>query len=179
MLGHNDIYEAVRCGDITIDPFDGEQLNPNSYDVRLGSNFLRYKNQGVKDVKEKSDWKARSQTVSSEQGIVLEPNELYLSHTKEVVGSSVYVPQLTGKSSTARVGLSVHVTAGFGDLGYVGQWTLEIVPYETVKVYPGMRIGQVYFLEASDTSVQYDGKYKGNDGAESTNIYKQFGDNDD
>jgi dCTP deaminase len=174
MLGHNDIYEAVRCGDITIDPFDGEQLNPNSYDVRLGSEVLRYKNQGVKDVKNKDDWKTRSRTISEKQGIVLEPNQLYLSHTREVVGSSVYVPQLTGKSSTARTGLSVHVTAGFGDLGYVGQWTLEIVPYEAVRVYPGMRLGQVYFREVSDTSVQYNGKYEGNNGAESTSIFNQF-----
>jgi dCTP deaminase len=80
-----------------------------------------------------------------EHGFILRPKTLYLAHTVEVAGSDHYIPQIDGKSSIGRLGIWTHVTAGRGETGFVGQWTLEIVVVHPVRVYAGMRIAQIFF----------------------------------
>ena len=98
----------------------------------------------------------------------LRPGELYLATTKEVVGTkpdSGVVPMLHGRSSTGRLGISVHVTAGFGDVGFVGQWTLEITVVKPTLLRPGMRIAQFAFHELKGARCEgYAGRYQAQSG---------------
>lgn len=95
-----------------------------------------------------------------EQGCVLLPGIGYLGHTLETVESKIFVPVIDGKSSTGRLFLSIHATAGFGDCGFKGQWTLEISVINPVRVYAGMRIGQLRFHEVRGEIQPYSGKYQ-------------------
>ena len=97
--------------------------------------------------------------VMTETGFVLQPNILYLGAVNEKAGSDKFVPMLEGKSSTGRLGISVHLTAGVGDIGFKNFWTLEITVEQPVKVYPNMPICQVLFHTVNDIPEK---KYSGN-----------------
>lgn len=157
------IEEGFREGSLVIDPFDPKQLNPNSYDLRLGDevrvygkSHATYEGDRVKrlsPINRVGRWLDAKQDNPSElywmspEGFDVEPGRVYLMHTLEVAGSTRYATQLNGKSSLGRLGLVVHATAGFGDVGFVGQWTLEMgVLGEAVRVYPGMLICQISFF---------------------------------
>lgn len=100
--------------------------------------------------------------VIPESGFVLEPLGLYLGSTVEYTETHYpWIPQLEGKSSLARLGLSIHSTAGFGDHGFCGQWTLELSVVEPVRIYPGMRICQICYHRAEGDPMPYKGKYAG------------------
>jgi dCTP deaminase len=96
--------------------------------------------------------------------MVLQPGKVYLGHTSEVMGSESFVPIIKGKSSTARLGLFVHMTADLIDIGSINQWTLQLHPVMPVRVYPKMRIGQVTFWVPVGEITLYSGKYKGTRG---------------
>lgn len=148
------ILEAVEAGDITIEPFDRKQLGTNSYDVRLASTIAWYSDHVL-------DSKREHEVVYHEigpEGFLLVPNRLYLGVTEEYVGSGKYVPFLDGKSSAGRLGISVHVTAGRGDLGFHNHWTMEIFVIQAVKVYAGMPLAQFIFFDSSPALVPYDQK---------------------
>jgi len=115
ILGDKQILAAVESGDIIIEPFNRRQLGSNSYDVCLGKTLALYKDD-VLDAKVENKVEYRE---IGREGIVLVPNRLYLGVTDEYVGSSKYIPFLDGKSSSGRLGISVHVTAGRGDLGFL------------------------------------------------------------
>lgn len=164
ILFDSEIKRAMGDGDIIIDPFIPENLGVNSYDVRLGSNLLVYKRLTGGDYRY-LDMRKKNNTRTlaiPEGGMVLEPEQLYLGHTVESVGTrGRYVPHLEGRSSVGRLGMTVHVTAGFGDCGFEGSWTLEIVVVHPLKVYAGERIAQVYFLEGKGVPEKlYAGKYR-------------------
>ena len=80
-----------------------------------------------------------------DQGIILYPNILYLAVTNEYTESPIYHPNFEGLSSVARLGISVHQTAGYGDVGFCGHWTLEMTVVHPVKIYKDMPIGQIDF----------------------------------
>ena len=80
-----------------------------------------------------------------EEGLVLEPGRLYLGRTLEYTKTDKYVPMLEGRSSIGRLGLFIHVTAGFGDVGFSGYWTLEIFCIQPIRVYPFVEICQIYY----------------------------------
>lgn len=164
ILSDRDIHRAKILGDITIDPFDPESLGPNSYDLRLGRTLLVYS--GVEDNPDRPlDPRDQSSLMTRpllipDSGLVLRPQRLYLAHTQEIAGSTKYVPMIEGRSSVARLGLFIHVTAGFGDIGFVNQWTLEMVPVLPIRVYVGMRICQIFFHTPETAPVKdYRGKY--------------------
>ena len=100
--------------EIIIEPYDEKYLNPNSYNLRLHNELLIYE-EDVLDMKKPN--KTRS-LVIPEEGLVLEPGRLYLGRTLEYTRTDRYVPMLEGRSSIGRLGLYVHVTAGFGDVGF-------------------------------------------------------------
>jgi dCTP deaminase len=151
------IESAVGKGDIVIRPFRKRQLNPNSYDFRLGDRCCIYKETILDSAKE---MKTQLLDVSS-TGIILQPDRLYLFNTQETMGSKRYVPIIRGRSSVGRLGIFINITADLIDLGSINQWTLQLHSVQPVRVYPGMLIGQVTFWRTHGRRVQYDGKYRG------------------
>lgn len=162
------ILEARQAGDIIIDPFVPENVGPNSYDVTLAPELLVYDCQVL-------DPKAKNPTCPitiPAEGYILSPGELYLGSTVEKVGSNIFVPCLEGRSSLARLGVSIHQTAGFGDLGFIATWTMEIMVIRPVRVYPGMRIGQFAFHEIrGEVGALYQGKYGQQKGVEASKSF--------
>lgn len=108
-----------------------------------------------------------------EEGYVLLPGTLYLGTTVEYTETYGFVPNIDGRSTTGRLGIEVHRTAGFGDNGFKGKWTLEITVTHPVIVYPGMEIGQLYYETIDgDTSMMYDGKYQNQEGVQAAKVDK-------
>jgi dCTP deaminase len=161
ILFDSDILAAIQQGHVVIEPFDRKQLGTNSYDVRLAPTLLRYKapfRGGHLDMRSENE---TEKIKMDDDGLLLEPGVLYLGSTMESVGTrGAYVPHLEGRSSVGRLGMGVHVTAGFGDAGFVGHWTMEITVVHPLRVYPGVRVAQAYFLEGKGTPERlYQGKY--------------------
>ena len=157
--------------EIIIDPFDKKRINPNSCNLSLYKELLVYENV-VLDMKTKN---TTSKILIPEDGLLLEPNKLYLGRTNEFTSTDKYVPMLEGRSSTGRLCLFIHVTAGFGDIGFAGYWTLEIFCVQPVKIYPNVEICQIYY---HDINGEYDlysnGKYQNNTGIQPSLMYKDF-----
>jgi deoxycytidine triphosphate deaminase len=175
------ILMAHALGDIEIDPFQEEMMNPASVDLTLGSQFLMYdvpSNYPPHQFHLELDARVENKTtqgVIPEAGIILRPNVGYLMHTVERVGSRRYVPVLDGKSSMGRLFIQVHATAGYGDPGFFGQWTLEVTVTYPVRVYPGMRIAQMRFHEMVGAVRLYEGNYKGDaTGPIASRAWRQF-----
>ena len=157
--------------DIKIDPFDPKQLNPNSYNLRLHDELLVYEHP-VLDMKKLND---TYKITIPQEGLVLEPNRLYLGRTVEYTQTDNLVPMLEGRSSVGRLGLFVHVTAGFGDVGFQGFWTLEIFCIQPVKIYPNVEICQLYYHTIVGDFEKYDsGKYQNNSSVQASMMYKDF-----
>jgi len=160
ILADSAIRSALAEGDIVIEPFADEQLNPNSYDVRLGDEVLSYEDSSLLDAVRREPRHRRQKIEAT--GIVLYPGVGYLMSTVERIGSRRFVPQIEGKSSIARLFVSVHQTAGFGDIGWVGNFTLEVTSLYPVRLYAGMRIAQVIFFETlGRVERPYAGSYVG------------------
>lgn len=97
-----------------------------------------------------------------EEGRILWPGILYLGTTEEFTESAVYVPCIEGRSSVARMGISIHSSAGFGDVGFRGAWTLEVTVTHPVIVYPNRRMCQIFYLTTEgELGRRYQGKYQG------------------
>lgn len=162
ILSDKRILEEIDKDTIKIQPYNRECLGSNSYDVHLGKWLAKYKDK-VLDAK-------KHNTIDHfeipEEGYVLMPETLYLGVTEEYTETHAHVPFLEGKSSTGRLGIDIHATAGKGDIGFCGHWTLEISVKQPVKIYKGMPIGQlIYFPVEGETLVKYnqkkDAKYSG------------------
>lgn len=157
--------------DLFIEPFRKEQLNPNSYNLRLHDELLMYTDD-VLDMKREN--KVEKITIPPE-GLVLAPNRLYLGRTKEYTRTLHLVPMLEGRSSVGRLGLFIHVTAGFGDVGFSGYWTLEIFCIQPIRIYPNIEICQLYYHTLEGDYETYEsGKYQNNQGIQPSYLYKDF-----
>lgn len=157
--------------EIIIEPFDEKRINPNSYNLSLAGELLVYDNH-VLDMKEPNPV---SRIIIPEDGLLLEPNRLYLGRTNEHTSTSRYVPMMEGCSSTGRLGLFIHVTAGFGDIGFSGYWTLEIFCVQPVRIYPNVEICQIYYHDIDGEYELYkSGKYQNNAGIQPSLMYKDF-----
>ena len=157
--------------EIIIDPFDKNRINPNSYNLSLHNELIMYKN-SLLDMKK--DNKVEKLKIPS-NGLVLEANRLYLGRTVEYTETRNLVPMLEGRSSIGRLGLFVHVTAGFGDVGFKGFWTLEIFCIQPIKIYPNVEICQVYYHTIEGSHENYNsGKYQDNQGIQPSLLYKDF-----
>ena len=166
ILTGSQIRDSINDGFITIDPFQENQLNPNSYDLRLGRGVKLIEN-WVYQVSgggyfprrdpEPIDLREKINTIDLEMGdrFYMHPGMFYLMHTEERILSDKYIPVLDGKSSIGRVSIKVHFTAGYGDIGFDGQYTLEVECSGPMFIYPGMRIAQVRFHEAHGTIEDY------------------------
>ena len=137
--------------DIIIDPYDRSQLNPNSYNLRLHNRLLSYTSTTL-------DMKINNPTreiLIPPDGMVLQPGRLYLGRTVEYTETHGAVPMLEGRSSVGRLGLFIHVTAGFGDVGFKGYWTLEIFCVQPIVIYPDVQICQIYYHEIPEDYEEY------------------------
>lgn len=106
---------------------------------------------------------------------MLEPGRLYLGRTNEFTRTDGFVPMLEGRSSTGRLGLFIHVTAGFGDVGFAGYWTLEIFCVQPIRIYPNVEICQIYYHDIHGEYEPYkSGKYQNNMGIQPSLLYKDF-----
>lgn len=153
MLGSTAILAAMKRGQIVIEPFDRERLGPNSYDVTLAPTVATYVNRQVDAAVDNPISRFRI----GPEGFLLEPGNLLLGATREYTHSRELVPILDGKSSSGRLGIRIHATAGWGDVGYRGHWTLEIDCVQPVRIYPGMPIGQLsWFTVVGPVPVPYD-----------------------
>ncbi len=163
ILSDRMIREAMARGEIAIQPFDIDSLGSNSYDVHLGRMLKTYDGGGIHYGHDpfildcKVAPKTRSWNIPSD-GSVLEPGQVYLGVTQEYTSTRKHVPFLDGKSSVGRLGISIHCTAGRGDVGFSGHWTLEIYVQQPVRIYAGMPIGQLIFFESGPVDVPYDKK---------------------
>lgn len=156
---------------LLIEPFNPEQLNPNSYNLKLADELVVY-DRTVLDAK--YDNPSAHLTIP-EEGIVLQPNRLYLGRTEEYTETHDYVPMLEGRSSIGRLGLMIHVTAGFGDVGFRGYWTLELHAIQPVRIYPGMEICQIYYHTIKGEKTPYNsGKYQNNNGIQTSQIWREL-----
>jgi dCTP deaminase len=157
--------------EIEIKPFDEKLLNPNSYNLRLHNELLVYEND-ILDMKKENRTKS---LIIPEEGMILEPGRLYLGRTFEYTKTDKYVPMLEGRSSIGRLGLYIHVTAGFGDVGFSGYWTLEIQCIQPVRIYPMVEICQIYYHSIEGEYDKYtSGKYQNNNGIQPSLLYKDF-----
>lgn len=154
ILSGNEIKKELNRS-IIIEPFNEKQLNPNSYNLRI-ANELFYFEKAVLDMKKPMDPK---RVTIPEDGYILEPGRLYLAKTMEYTESHKYLPCLEGRSSIGRLGIQIHLTAGFGDVGYCGNWTLELSVVQPVVIYPGTEICQIYYQEVKGEVTPYNGKY--------------------
>lgn len=144
------ITEEVARGAIIIDPFSENQVNPNSYNYRLGRKLKVFRSfDGHRSVFEEIE--------IPEEGYVLLPKQMYLGHTLEKIGSSSYAMSLIGRSSIGRLGLFVQISANLGHTTSAHQWTLELVAAKSIRVYPEMIIGQVSFWENYGDIEKYQG----------------------
>lgn len=171
ILSGNEIKRQINKK-IFIEPFDENRINPNSYNLSLADELLVYERETL-DMKRENPVK---RIIIPPEGIVLEPGRLYLGRTAEFTRTEGYVPMLEGRSSTGRLGLFIHVTAGFGDVGFAGYWTLEIFCIQPIRVYAGAQVCQIYYHTIEgDYSVTYNGgKYQNNSGVQPSMMFKDF-----
>lgn len=163
-----EITDAAADGRIVISPFRSDQVNPNSYNICLGDRLLTY----TDEVIDPYHPNPTSEITIGEEGYVLQPGRLYLGHTIERVGSDLYVPLLFGRSSVGRLGLFVEITAPIGDIGFHGQWTLMLSPVMPLRVYPGMKIGQIMFFVSLGQVDLYEGKYQASAGPQESRYWR-------
>lgn len=196
-----EIVKQRALGNIVIEPFDPACAGANSYDLRLDKRLLVYRDDhdlaeeghGVESVHLRSrklfdpdnhgivvrvlDMKknnpVREIDIPSE-GLILMPETLYIGSTVEYTETPGFVPSIEGRSSVARLGLQVHVTAGFGDQNFKGTWTLEMTTVHPLRVYAGVRICQISYAVVMGDPKPYTGKYQGQRGPQPSRLWKDF-----
>lgn len=208
ILTGQQIKWAQEQGYLSISEFDEKRLNPNSYNLRLADEIGYYysaypatkhlnkkfgrryqekpmSEQTVLDMAQDNEF--RTITINS-GGLVLQPGVLYLGRTMEYTETHKFVPMLEGRSSVGRLGISIHSTAGFGDIGFCGYWTLEISCVQPVRIYPGVEICQIYYHTIGPDSdiwipnddnksiMKYEdsGKHQKNTGIQPSMMWKEF-----
>ena len=157
--------------DIIIDPFNEKQVNPNSYNLKLHNELVVY-DSNILDMKKNN---TGTKMIIPEEGLLLESNKLYLGRTVEYTETHNLIPMLEGRSSVGRLGLFVHVTAGFGDVGFKGYWTLEIFCVQPIKIYPNIEICQIFYHSIDGDYTSYEGgKYQANQDIQTSMLHKDF-----
>lgn len=163
ILSDLQILSEIEKGNIKIDPFNRECLGSNSYDLHLSKHLACYKSISGEigagcDILDAKKHNEIDHFDIPDEGIVLYPGTLYLGSTVEFTETLNAVPCLEGKSSTARLGLFIHITAGFGDVGFANHWTLEIVATMAIRIYAGMPVAQIFYQTTGDVSESYKDK---------------------
>lgn len=173
ILVDKQIKELIKAKQIQIKPYDATLVQPNSIDVTLGCSFKWYYKTD-NDILDTNDEASLSKGMISVEHdfIIVQPNQFLLAETREKIKipNNIYA-ELHGKSSLARLGLSIHQTGGLIDSGFEGTITLEIKNENcrAIKLYAGMTIGQITFEKVEECEIDYsqkeDAKYQNQSGA--------------
>lgn len=182
-----EIKARMDAGEICIEPFNEDNLGPNSYDVTLNGRLSCYYGDYTStDRGHVLDVKKVNLTYNidiEDKGFLLLPGNLYLGMTNETAVSNRFVPMLEGRSSIGRLGINIHSTAGFGDIGWgydqngdclKPTWTLEISVVRPVIIYRDIKIGQVYFMRPEGEIKMYSGKYSAQRKPQASMSFKDF-----
>lgn len=165
-----EIKKQVKLNKIHIVPFNEKDLNPNSYNFRLGDTLKVYTCKILDSAKPN-----KFKTIKiPKKGFILKPNQLYLGHTMEEMGSDFFAPTMQARSSIGRLGLYIYLNSGLGDIGFKRQWTLELHAIHPLKIYHGMKVGQMLFWKPKGEILLYNGKYKSSVGPETSQIWRDF-----
>ena len=185
LLSDRDLRAEIDAGRLVIDPFDAGLVQPSSIDVRLDRFFRVFENHRYPhiDPAEQQDELTREVAVDADEPFILHPGEFVLGSTYEVIGlADDLAARLEGKSSLGRLGLLTHSTAGFIDPGFNGHVTLELSNVATlpIKLWPGMKIGQVCVLRLTTPSEHpygssvYGSRYQGQRGPTPSRSHLNF-----
>ena len=185
ILSDRTIKAELEAGRIIIEPLDSSCIQPSSVDLHLDDTFRVFKNhtRRVIDVKEDQSDLTEEVKISDSEAFVLHPGKFALGSTLERVGlPDDLVGRIEGKSSLGRLGLLIHTTAGFVDAGWDGYLTLELsnVANLPITLYPGMKIGQISFIQMTTSadvpygSDQLGSKYKGQRGPTPSRYHENF-----
>lgn len=171
MLSSQALKDEIKRKSINVDG-KNDNIQNNFIEVTLGDSIKVY---DAPFLNVTEDTPTR-EIIIPQEGLMLKPNELYIGRTAEFTKTYGFVPLLAGREELAAVGMEIHVTAGFGDNGFEGTWTLEIVCANPTIVYPGMPIGQIYYYPLiGDDNIKYRGKYFGQVDPTSSRLYKEYG----
>lgn len=185
LLSDRDIAAEISAGRVVVEPFDAKMIQPSSVDVRLDRFFRVFENHRyeVIDPSVEQPDLTREVAVSPDEFFILHPGEFVLASTYEVITLPDDIAgRLEGKSSLGRLGLLTHSTAGFIDPGFSGHITLELsnVANLPVKLYPGMKIGQLCLIKLSSPaehpygSAIYGSRYQGQRGPTPSKSWLNF-----
>lgn len=185
LLSDRDIRSAIEAERIMLEPYDADMVQPSSVDVRLDRYFRVFENHRYPHIDPSADQPDLTRLVEplGEEPFVLHPGEFVLASTYEVItlGDDLSA-RLEGKSSLGRLGLLTHSTAGFIDAGFSGHVTLELSNVATlpIKLWPGMKIGQLCFFQLSSPaefpygSAEYGSRYQGQRGPTPSRSHQSF-----
>ncbi len=185
LLSDRDIKTEISAGRVKVEPFDGAMIQPSSVDVRLDRFFRVFENHkySVIDPSIEQPDLTREVAVEANEGFILHPGEFVLASTYEIITLPDDIAgRLEGKSSLGRLGLLTHSTAGFIDPGFSGHITLELsnVANLPVKLFPGMKIGQLCLIKLSSPaenpygSALYGSRYQGQRGPTASKSWLNF-----
>ena len=185
LLSDRDIAAEIKAGRVQVEPFEPKMIQPSSVDVRLDRFFRVFENHKyeVIDPSVEQSELTREVAVAPDDFFILHPGEFVLASTYEVITLPDDIAgRLEGKSSLGRLGLLTHSTAGFIDPGFSGYITLELsnVANLPVKLYPGMKIGQLCLIRLSSSaehpygSAVYGSRYQGQRGPTPSKSWLNF-----
>ncbi|MBR8743148.1 dCTP deaminase [Nocardiopsis sp. MG754419] len=185
LLSDRDINNQIDAGRVRIDPFDASLVQPSSIDVRLDRYFRVFENHKYPHIDPSVEQPDLTRLVETDgdEAFILHPGEFVLASTYEVVTlPDDIASRLEGKSSLGRLGLLTHSTAGFIDPGFSGHVTLELSNVATlpIKLYPGMKIGQLCMFRLTSPaerpygSAAYGSRYQGQRGPTPSRSHQNF-----
>jgi dCTP deaminase len=184
VLSDGAIKRLIEAGQVVIDPYDEALMQPSSLDVRVDRYFRVFRNSRYPYIDVREAQEELTELVEVDEGpFILHPGEFVLGSTLERIAlPDDLVARLEGKSSLGRLGLLIHSTAGFIDPGWDGHVTLELsnVANLPITIYPGMKIGQLSFMQLSEPAERPYGsgglgsKYQGQRGPTPSRYYRNF-----
>ena len=185
LLSDHDIKAEIASGRVVLEPYDEGMVQPSSIDVRIDRYFRVFENHRYPHIDPAEEQPELTRVVEPlpNEPFILHPGEFALASTYEVVTLPDDVAaRLEGKSSLGRLGLLTHSTAGFIDPGFSGHVTLELSNVATlpIKLWPGMKIGQLCFIRLSSPaehpygSSLYGSRYQGQRGPTPSKSHQSF-----
>jgi dCTP deaminase len=185
LLSDRDILAEIEAKRVVVEPYDEAMIQPSSIDFRLDRFFRVFENHRYPHIDPAADQSDLTREVEpdGDEPFILHPGEFVLGSTLEVVTlPDDLAARVEGKSSLGRLGLLTHATAGFVDPGFSGHVTLELANVATlpIKLYPGMKIGQLCFFRLSSPaehpygSAKYGSRYQGQRGPTPSRSYANF-----
>ncbi|QIX25343.1 dCTP deaminase [Nocardioides sp. JQ2195] len=185
LLSDRDILAEIDAKRIAVEPYDPAMVQPSSIDFRLDRFFRVFENHRYPHIDPAADQSDLTREIEAEgeDPFILHPGEFVLGSTYEVVTlPDDIAARVEGKSSLGRLGLLTHATAGFVDPGFSGHVTLELANVATlpIKLYPGMKIGQLCFFRLTSPALhpygseKYGSRYQGQRGPTPSRSFQNF-----